>query len=124
MKWYLKAFRQYADFSGRSRRTEYWMFTLFQVFFAAIAILLDVLLGTTIEPLPYGIIFILYAMASFIPGVALSVRRLQDLNKSGWMLLIGLIPLAGAIWLFILMCLEGTKGENLYGFDPKEEEIY
>ena len=120
MKWYLKAFKQYADFSSRARRTEYWMFTLFQLIFVIAAMILDNVLGTTIDPLPYGLIYVLYALATFIPSLALSVRRLHDLNKSGWMILIGLIPLIGGIWLLVLMFLEGTSGENEYGLDPKQ----
>ncbi len=122
MNWYLKAFKQYADFSSRARRKEYWMYTLFNIIFIFAAMILDNILGTTIGVLPYGVVYILYVLATFIPSLAVVVRRLHDLNKSGWMILIGLIPFIGGIWLFVLMCLEGTTGENQYGLDPKKVE--
>ncbi len=123
MNYYLKVLQNYANFNGRARRKEYWMFGLFQLIFVILAMILDNVLGTTFPPLPYGLIYVLYALATLIPGLALIVRRLHDLNKSGWMILIGLIPFVGGIWLFVLMCLEGTKGENQYGLDPKQEIV-
>ncbi|MES2558335.1 MAG: DUF805 domain-containing protein [Bacteroidota bacterium] len=120
MKWYLKGLRQYADFSGRARRMEYWMFTLFNILFITVAIILDNLLGLTVGVLPYGLFYFLYALAVFVPGLAVSVRRLHDIGKSGWMLLVALIPIAGAIWLLVLMLTDSNTGENQYGANPKE----
>jgi uncharacterized membrane protein YhaH (DUF805 family) len=114
MNWYLKVLRQYADFNGRARRTEFWMFVLFNIIFSIAANVLDYLFGT------YGVFSGIYALAMFIPGLAVSVRRLHDVNKSGWMLLVGLIPVIGLIWLLILWVTEGTPGENQYGPNPKE----
>lgn len=111
--------RQYADFSGRARRTEYWMFILFQIIFALAAMVIDYVIGTNFEPLPYGVFYLLYALATFIPGLAVAVRRLHDTGKSGWYYLVVLIPLAGPIWLLVLMCLDGDRGPNEYGPDPK-----
>ncbi len=122
MEWYLKVIRQYADFNGRARRKEYWMFVLFNLIFAVVAMILDNVLGITIAGLPYGPLYIFYGLAMFIPGLAVSVRRLHDINKSGWMILVGLIPLAGAIWLLVLYCTEGTQSDNQYGANPKNEE--
>ena len=121
MNWYLKVMKQYADFNGRARRTEYWMYALFNVIFLFVAAVLDNLLGLKFNPeIPYGYIYMIYALATFIPGLAVSVRRLHDVDKSGWFYLIVLIPLVGAIWLLILFCTEGTPGRNQYGFNPKE----
>ena len=117
MNWYLKALRQYADFNGRARRTEYWMFVLFNIIFSIAANALDYILGTS------GVISGLYALAVFIPSLAVSVRRLHDVNKSGWMLLVLLIPVIGFIWLLVLMIMEGTPGENQYGPNPKETGV-
>lgn len=120
MKWYLKVLNQYFDFSGRSRRTEYWMYLLFNFIFALIAAILDNMLNMTFAPeIPYGFIYLFYVLAVFIPGLAVSVRRLHDLDKSGWWLLLSLIPIIGAVWLIILHATEGTPGNNRYGANPK-----
>lgn len=123
MKWYLKVLKQYADFSGRARRTEYWMFVLFNLIFAIVAIILDNVIGTAIEGVGYGLLYFIYALAVLIPALAVAVRRLHDIGKSGWMILIGLIPFIGGIWLLVLFVTEGNEGENEYGKDPKEEEV-
>lgn len=121
MKWYLKVLRQYADFTGRARRTEFWMYALFNMIFAIGAAVLDNILGLTFnEQIPYGFIYMLYGLAVFIPGLAVSVRRLHDVGKSGWFYFIALIPIIGAIWLLILFVTEGTPGSNEYGVNPKE----
>ncbi|KFF19719.1 MULTISPECIES: DUF805 domain-containing protein [Chryseobacterium] len=121
MKWYLKALKQYADFTGRARRTEYWMYLLFNTIFVIIATLLDNLLGLKFyQDMPYGFIYMVYALATFIPGLAVLVRRLHDVDKSGWWFFISLIPIVGAIWLLILLFTEGTPGTNQYGVNPKE----
>jgi len=120
MNWYLKVLKQYADFSGRARRKEYWMFFLFNMIFAIVAMILDNVLGIAIEGVGYGPLYGLYALAVLIPGLAVSVRRLHDVGKSGWMLLIALIPLIGAIWLLILMVTDSNPEENQYGANPKE----
>jgi uncharacterized membrane protein YhaH (DUF805 family) len=120
MNWYLKVLKQYADFNGRARRKEYWMFALFNFIFLIVAIILDNVLGLTAGKLPYGVFYFLYAFAVLIPGIAVSVRRLHDIGKSGWMILIVLIPLIGAIWLFVLTVMDSNPGENKYGPNPKE----
>jgi len=123
MKWYLKVLKQYSDFNGRARRKEYWMFFLFNMSFAFLAAILDNLIGTANSELGYGVIYGLYALAMFIPGLAVGVRRLHDVGKSGWMMLIVLIPLIGAIWLLILMVTDSNPGENQYGPNPKEVTV-
>lgn len=120
MEWYLKGLKQYADFSGRARRKEYWMFTLFNVIFAIVAMILDNVLGIAMEESGYGPIYGLYALALFIPGLAVAVRRLHDVGKSGWFFLVILIPIIGAIWLIALFCTEGEAEANKWGSNPKE----
>jgi len=120
MNWYLKVLKQYADFSGRARRKEYWMFVLFNMIFAIVAMILDNILGLTAGELPYGVLYYLYVLAVLIPGLAVAVRRLHDVGKSGWMILIALIPIIGAIWLLVLMVTDSNPGENQYGPNPKE----
>lgn len=120
-QWYKKVvFENYANFSGRARRSEYWFFVLFNMIFAICAMLLDNLLGLNFEPIPYGWFYVLYALAVLVPGLAVAVRRLHDLNKSGWFFLIVLLPIIGSIWLLVLFCTEGNSGTNSYGEDPKQ----
>lgn len=124
MNWYLKCLKQYADFGGRARRKEYWMFTLFNIIFAFVAIFIDNVVGTTSFELNYGVFYglfyILYAITMAIPAIAVTVRRLHDVGKSGWMIFIALIPLIGSIWLFVVMVTDSNPGENQYGQNPKE----
>lgn len=124
MEWYLKCWRQYADFSGRARRKEYWMFVLFNAIFVFIATILDNILGLTIGELPYGVIYLLYLLAVLVPGLAVSVRRMHDIGKSGWMILIAFIPIIGSIWLLVLCCFDSQVGENRYGVNPKEHTLH
>lgn len=121
MNWYLKVMKQYADFNGRARRKEYWMFLLFNIIFAIVAMMIDGGIGTNMAPLPYGYVYIAYALVTFIPGLAVAVRRLHDIGKSGWWILIALVPLIGGIWLLVLLCTDSQPGDNAYGPNPKAE---
>ena len=124
MKYFIKALKNYANFNGRANRSEYWYFSLFNLIFVIIASVLDNVLGTADLGMGYGPIYLLYAMAVLIPGLAVFVRRMHDVNKSGWYLFIALIPLIGAIWLLVLLIKEGTIGENQYGPDPNNPAIF
>ena len=124
MEWYLKVMREnYANFNGRARRKEYWMFVLFQSIIMIVLMILDNVLGLAFDvsgiSLGYGWLYMLGALAHFIPGLAVVVRRLHDVGKSGWFYLIAFIPLIGFIWLFVLMCTDGEKTDNKWGADPK-----
>jgi uncharacterized membrane protein YhaH (DUF805 family) len=123
MNYYLKVLKQYSDFKGRARRKEYWMFTIFNIIFGGIAMTLDSVFGIAIEGVGYGPLYGIYALVLFIPGLAVAVRRLHDIGKSGWMLLITLIPLIGVIWLLVLLLTDSNSEENLYGANPKEETL-
>jgi len=114
--WYLKCIKgHYADFDGRARRTEYWMFYLVNILvFIALAILIGVLQTPSLM-----ILYVIYALATLLPSLAVSVRRMHDLGKSGWWVLIALVPAIGGIWFFVLTVLAGTVGSNQYGADPK-----
>ena len=112
MNWYIDCWKKYATFSGRARRKEYWLFVLFNAIACFVAAFLDGLLGL-------GIIYLLYCLAAFLPSLAVCVRRLHDTNRSGWWVLIGLVPIIGGIWLLILMVLDSTPGANNYGDNPK-----
>lgn len=127
MNYYLSALKKYAVFSGRARRSEYWYFVLFNFIFSIVAMLIDKMLGSTFTfntingpmALPYGYCYLIYALFVVIPGLAVLVRRLHDVGKSGWFILISLIPLVGAIWLLVLACTDSVSGPNKYGPNPK-----
>ncbi|MEP5254816.1 MAG: DUF805 domain-containing protein [Winogradskyella arenosi] len=122
MEWYLKVVRDnYANFSGRARRQEYWMFVLFNLIITfALAIVFGTL-GALLDIPALFSLYVIYALAVVIPSLAVAVRRLHDVGKSGWFYLISLIPLIGGIWLIILFATEGDQGANAYGPDPKQE---
>ncbi|MCL2041188.1 MAG: DUF805 domain-containing protein [Bacteroidales bacterium] len=122
MKWYFKVLKQYADFSGRARRKEYWMFVLFTMIFMVVAMILDRTLGTTFsfygQSFGYGWIYLIYFLVMILPSSAVGVRRLHDIGKSGWNYLLGFIPFVGAIILFVWACKESQAGENKWGINP------
>lgn len=119
MEWYLKVLKQYADFKGRARRKEYWMYFLFNAIIVAILSLIDQFTGTYDPDLGSGLLSRVYSIAVLIPGVAVAARRLHDVGKSGWMLLIAFIPILGLIWLLVLFVTDSDQGSNKYGPNPK-----
>ncbi len=120
MQWYLKVLRQYADFSGRARRTEYWMFTLFSVLISLVLALIDsFVLGSPMSS-GIGVLGAIYAIAVLLPTLAVGARRLHDTDRSGWWQLILIVPVIGAIVLIVLFALEGNRAANQHGADPKE----
>jgi uncharacterized membrane protein YhaH (DUF805 family) len=122
MNWYLQVLRKYADFSGRARRTEFWTFSLLNLIFGFIIGFIDGVIGTFNEDIGIGLLGGLFMLIIIIPGLAVTVRRLHDVGKSGWMLLIVFIPFIGAIWLFILYVTDSNPGENKYGPNPKKDK--
>ncbi len=123
IEWYKKAmFKDFANFKGRSRRSEFWYFYLTYLITLAIAMVLDSVLGLAISPLPYGIFYLLVALASLIPTLSVSVRRLHDVGKSGWFYFIILIPIIGFVWLLVLYCTDGEIQDNNWGKNPKSEK--
>ena len=124
MDWYLKVLKQYADFSGRARRKEFWMFTLFHFIFVFILAFLIGFSGGGFESneTPSFImigVFAIYALGTIIPSLAVTVRRLHDIGKSGTWYFISFIPYIGSFWLLILMCMDGNNGTNKWGENPK-----
>ena len=134
MEWMLIPYRRYAEFSGRSGRREYWMFTLFNVIVyvvlggASLAYFIanaargdDALARSTPVAGIVGVgLLVLFVLATVIPAIAVQVRRFHDQDKSGWFILLGLVPYAGGLIVFIFMLLEGTRGPNQYGPDPRD----
>ena len=108
MEWYLKVVRDnYANFSGRARRKEYWMFVLFNI-------IISMVLGFI-----FPMLQVVYSLAVLIPGFAVAVRRMHDVGKSGWFFLVGFIPIIGSIWIIFLMCKDSDSSDNAYGACPK-----
>ncbi len=118
MHWYLEVLKKYTVFNGRARRKEYWMFFLFNVIICFVLGFVEGLLGIAAGS-GTGALSILYVLAVFIPGIAVSVRRLHDTNRSGWWLLLSPVPLIGAIVLLFFMVQDSQPGENQYGPNPK-----
>ncbi|ODG93144.1 MULTISPECIES: DUF805 domain-containing protein [Bacillaceae] len=113
MEWYLKVLKNYVVFSGRARRTEYWMFFLFN---AIITIILSILQSIAdIDNILTGI----YGLLTILPSLAVGARRLHDSGRSGWWLLIGIIPFIGTIILIVFFCLDSEEGDNRFGANPK-----
>lgn len=123
MNWWLTAMKKYVDFSGRARRTEYWMFVLFNVIFAIVALVIDNMLGLASDSTGYGPLYTLFSLAILLPTWAVTVRRLHDVGKSGWWIFISLIPIIGGIWLFVLTLTDSQPGENQYGPNPKANMV-
>jgi uncharacterized membrane protein YhaH (DUF805 family) len=113
MNWYLKVLSNYVGFKGRARRTEYWMFVLFSLIVSIILTIVEAILGVS------SVLTGLYSLAVLLPTLAVSVRRLHDTGRSGWWLLIGLIPLIGGIILLVFSCMDSDPNENQYGPNPK-----
>lgn len=105
-------FRRYVDFQGRSPRSELWWFILF---YFIVYIVLAVLAG--IAPV-LGILTFIFGLAVLLPTLAVEIRRLHDLDRSGWWILLGFIPIVGALVLIYWFCLRGTPGDNRFGPDP------
>lgn len=107
-------FGKYATFSGRARRSEYWWFFLFDVIVSVVMFAVDTAIKT---PIP-GLIV---SLALLLPALAVTVRRLHDTGRSGWFILIGIIPIVGSIVLIVFACQDSQPGENQYGPSPKHE---
>ena len=128
--WMTLPLKRYAEFSGRSRRKEYWMFMLLIVLSTVVAVVLLGVFGAFTEGPngPGALAWIIIALvglaylAIFIPSIAVQVRRFHDQDRSGWFVLLGFIPYVGGLIVFVFMLLEGTKGPNRFGPDPKANE--
>jgi uncharacterized membrane protein YhaH (DUF805 family) len=119
MNWYLDAWKNYANFQGRARRKAYWMFVLFNLIALVILRFIEGAVGLSGQN-GYGILTGLYTLAIILPLIALAVRRLHDTGRSGWWLLIGLVPLIGPIVLIVFYVTDSQPGTNQYGPNPKE----
>lgn len=127
MYWYLEVLRKYTVFSGRSRRKEFWMFSLISGIIALGLAFIDIALGLDFGSdfgAVSGVLSSLYSLGVLVPNVAVTVRRLHDTGRSGWWVLISFIPLVGLIVLLIFMVQDSKDGENEHGPNPKAEAAY
>lgn len=126
MEYFIAAYTEkYADFRGRARRKEYWMFYLFYmltIFILGIAAALVASLKNDIATGTMIVIIVLFVLASIVPSWAITARRFHDVDMSGWWQLLNLIPYVGPIIVFVFMVLPGTKGVNRFGGDPIIQE--
>ncbi|MFC1503191.1 DUF805 domain-containing protein [Pseudomonadota bacterium] len=122
MNWYLHVLKNYAVFRGRARRQEYWYFFLFNILISIAFSFVDTLLATPGTEQGAGVLGTIYSLAVLIPSIAVGVRRLHDTGRTGWWMLIGLIPLIGALVLIYFFVLDSQPGSNEYGVNPKNGE--
>jgi uncharacterized membrane protein YhaH (DUF805 family) len=115
MHWYLQVLRSYADFNGRSRRSEYWHFLLVNLIVALVLGFADFVVRKIVG---FGLLGTIYALAVLVPGIAVSIRRLHDTDRSGWWLLLAFVPIIGLVLIWF-MAEEGSAGTNRYGQNPK-----
>lgn len=115
-QWYIKCIRQFADFKGRARRKEFWMFALVNFVVSLVISIVGSIIGTTL-------LSTIYSLAILLPSLGVGVRRLHDVGKSGWYMLASLIPVIGWIWLLILVVQDSQPGDNQWGPNPKSEEL-
>ena len=116
VEWYIGVIKKYAVFTGRARRKEFWIFCLCNVIIGVVLGILGLIPGIGKV---FSILSYVYSLGVLVPGIAVGVRRLHDTNRTGLFLLLGLIPLVGAIILIVFMVQEGTSGDNQYGPNPK-----
>ncbi|WP_328946547.1 DUF805 domain-containing protein [Streptomyces sp. NBC_00250] len=117
MNWYLEVLKKYVVFTGRARRKEFWMFEL-------INLIISIVLAVVDMSLDMQLLGTIYALAVFLPSLAVTVRRLHDTGRSGWWILIALVPLIGFIVLIVFAATEGEQHENAHGPNPKLAPAY
>ncbi len=123
MNWYLEVLKKYTVFDGRAGRPEYWYFVLFNAIVSIVLEILDRLLGTVSSDARVGLFGGIYSLAVLCPSIAVGIRRLHDINRSGWWLLIGLVPLVGWIILIVWAATESDAGANQYGSGPSPATV-
>jgi len=119
MKEFVDVFKKAIDFSGRSRRKEYWLFVLFTTGISIVLSIVDAITGLALAE-DFGVLGGLFSLIIIIPSISVTVRRLHDIGRSGWWLLLTFVPIIGWITLFIFNLLDRQSGTNAYGPSPKE----
>jgi len=119
MNWFIAVLKKYATFSGRAQRAEYWFFVLFYILIFIGLTIIDSVTGTLNPLYGFGLLGGLFALSMLIPSIAVGVRRLHDTGRSGWWMLLALVPLIGGIILLVFFCLDSQPGDNAHGPNPK-----
>ncbi|WIO73914.1 DUF805 domain-containing protein [Porticoccaceae bacterium LTM1] len=119
MNYYLAVIKKYAVFSGRARRSEYWFFVLFNLIISFAMGFIDGLTGMFNSEVGLGVLGGFYSLFILIPSIAVSVRRMHDTGRSGWWVLINLVPLVGWIIFLVFSVQDSNDGSNEYGDSPK-----
>jgi uncharacterized membrane protein YhaH (DUF805 family) len=125
MHWYFVALKKYTVFSGRSQRTEFWFFTLINALVLAIFVFAYSLLAGMAQvserafSAGYDVLVAVWMLATILPSLAVSVRRLHDIGWSGWWVLLWFVPFAGGVILLVLFTMDSQPGTNVYGPNPK-----
>ena len=120
MGWFVLALKKYAVFRGRSRRREYWFFALFSLLLLLLVLtFIATATGTFDSSTGVGLLSGIFYLAIFVPSIAVSVRRLHDIDRTGWWVLLGFVPLVGTTVLLTFAVLDGTPGSNRFGPNPK-----
>jgi uncharacterized membrane protein YhaH (DUF805 family) len=120
MKWFLECLsKKYAVVEGRARRKEYWFFTLFYCLGLIVLMIVDGITGTLSEQAGIGLLSGVFVLATLVPYIAVTVRRLHDTDRSGWWILLSLIPLIGGLVLLVFMLVDSQPGANRFGPNPK-----
>ncbi|QCK16729.1 DUF805 domain-containing protein [Mangrovivirga cuniculi] len=122
MKWYSQVLKNYANFNGRARRKEYWMFVLFNFIFTLITLAIDAAIMYQFSFF-IPVLTIAYSLAMMIPSIAVAIRRLHDVGKSGGYFLLAFLPIAN-IYYIILLLTAGEPNKNMFGEDPKNEKEF
>jgi uncharacterized membrane protein YhaH (DUF805 family) len=115
MNWYFEVFRKYADFDGRASRSEYWWFVLISIIVNILLSFIDHITEIVSQDYGIGLLETIYSLLAFIPGIAVNVRRLHDIGRSGWWLLLHLLPILGSLILLVWSIKASELGENQYG---------
>ena len=117
MNWYLEVIRKYAEFTGRARRSEYWMFALINFIICFVLGFIESAIGMA------AVLSGIYSLAVLIPGIAVAIRRMHDTNRSGWWWLISLVPIVGVIVLIVFLAQDSQAGDNQFGANPKAATV-
>ena len=119
MNWYLEVLKKYAVFDGRAQRAEYWYFFLFSMIISLVFVAIDIATGSFNQESGFGLLSGIYTLAVLIPTIAVGVRRLHDTNRTGWWMLLALVPLIGFIVLIVFFVIDSDPSANEYGENPK-----
>ena len=122
MEWFFAAFKRTFEIRGRSRRKEYWLYSLFSIVITLLLLVIDSVFGLFIDD-ETGVLSTLFLIGTFITSLTVTIRRLHDIGRSGWWILLNFIPFIGTIVIFVFTVLDSEPGSNKYGENPKMDGL-